>query len=555
MKSIPTLFRWPALLLACTAALLSGASLAAQEIPAPVAPTAPVAPAMEVAPSVPPPPEGRDFAGSDQDVIRFGGDAIVARGEIADEVVAIGGNAIVEGEARQGVVAIGGNATVTGSAGEIVAIFGDASAARRVRGDIVAILGSARAEDTVNGDIVAIMGNVQLGPKAVVNGDVVSIGGTIHRAPGAVVRGDVQAVAVGRTMNFTKYQGWIRECLLLGRPLAFSSNLGGAWGVAAGFLLFYLVLALTASNSMEKCLVTLHERPGRAVLATLLTLVLTPLVLVLVASTVVGLVVMPLLLLGLLGAGLFGRAVLLAWLGRGLLRPFNGTPGSSLAISVILGGGLVALLYTIPIFGLLLWKLLGAFGFGVVGYTIILGLKRDRPAEAVAGASPTPPVYAAAPTHPFTAQEPPPAFGLVPVAAGAPPPAPASLPPATTWPRVGFWRRFFALAIDALLIGILVGPLTEGVMVLPGLALYAACLWRARGTTIGGIIFGLKVVRLDDRPVDWTTAIVRALACFISLGVVFLGFIWVAFDAEKQSWHDKIAGTVVVRAPRGMSLI
>jgi uncharacterized RDD family membrane protein YckC len=29
--------------------------------------------------------------------------------------------------------------------------------------------------------------------------------------------------------------------------------------------------------------------------------------------------------------------------------------------------------------------------------------------------------------------------------------------------------------------------------------------------------------------------------------VFFLGFIWVAFDKRKQGWHDKIAGTVVIR--------
>ena len=80
-------------------------------------------------------------------------------------------------------------------------------------------------------------------------------------------------------------------------------------------------------------------------------------------------------------------------------------------------------------------------------------------------------------------------------------------------------------------------------------------MWRRRGTTIGGIVCGLKVVRIDNREIDWTTAIVRALGCFLSLAVVGLGFIWVAFDDEKQSWHDKIAGTTVVRVPKGMSLI
>jgi uncharacterized RDD family membrane protein YckC len=87
------------------------------------------------------------------------------------------------------------------------------------------------------------------------------------------------------------------------------------------------------------------------------------------------------------------------------------------------------------------------------------------------------------------------------------------------------------------------------------LAAYGAVMWQLRGTTVGGSICHLKVVRLDDRPLDWTCAIVRALSCFLSLIVVGLGFLWVAFDDEKQSWHDKIAGTVVVQVPKGVALI
>jgi uncharacterized RDD family membrane protein YckC len=41
----------------------------------------------------------------------------------------------------------------------------------------------------------------------------------------------------------------------------------------------------------------------------------------------------------------------------------------------------------------------------------------------------------------------------------------------------------------------------------------------------------------------------------LSLFVAGLGFIWVAFDDECQSWHDKISGTTIVRVPRGISLI
>jgi uncharacterized RDD family membrane protein YckC len=592
MKSLFPFFRRPALALACAALFTSGFPLSAQEpaaaapdappaasvAPAATAPVAAPAPVVPVAPALPAmPPVERESGRRFRDLVQFGRDVHVAADEITESVVAISGSVRAEGEVRRAVVAIAGDATTLAPVGEdVVAILGNATAAARVRHGVVAILGNATVEGPVGQDVVAILGNVNLGPNASVQGDVVSIGGMVNRAPGSVIRGDVQSISLGVMPDFGQYLSWVRQCLLYARPLAFGEGVNWAWGVAAVFFLFYLTLALTAGKSMEKCLTTLRERPGRTLLATLITLILTPLVFALVIATGLGLFVAPLLILGLLGAGLFGRAVLLAWIGRGLTRPFGGGPGTSLLLSVALGGVLVALLYTVPVAGFLLWKFLGAFGFGVVVYTIVLGMKRDRPAEAAAGAArtwPAPLVLPSPSGHAFTAPPPPVASGLASAFTAEPPPAislaPAAadlpsqpaftaappLPSATTWPRAGFWRRFVALAVDALLIGILVGPLTEGVMVLPGLALYAACLWKARGTTIGGIIFGLKVVRLDERPVDWTTAIVRALACFISLGVVFLGFIWVAFDSEKQSWHDKIAGTVVVRPPRGMSLI
>ena len=87
------------------------------------------------------------------------------------------------------------------------------------------------------------------------------------------------------------------------------------------------------------------------------------------------------------------------------------------------------------------------------------------------------------------------------------------------------------------------------------LAIYGAIMWKLKGTTIGGIVCGLKVVRVDNREIDWPTAVVRALGCFLSLAVAGLGFIWVAIDDEKQSWHDKIAGTAVVVVPKGVSLV
>jgi uncharacterized RDD family membrane protein YckC len=113
-----------------------------------------------------------------------------------------------------------------------------------------------------------------------------------------------------------------------------------------------------------------------------------------------------------------------------------------------------------------------------------------------------------------------------------------------------------ALFIDALLVGIVLSFLHNSRQIeLIALAAYGAAMWKLKGTTIGGIICNLQVVRVDGRRIDWATAVVRALSCFLSLVVAGLGFIWIAFDEGKQSWHDKIAGTAVVRVPKGVSLL
>jgi uncharacterized RDD family membrane protein YckC len=146
---------------------------------------------------------------------------------------------------------------------------------------------------------------------------------------------------------------------------------------------------------------------------------------------------------------------------------------------------------------------------------------------------------------------------------GGPPPftgpgaGPSGQPPlnAATLPRAGFGIRMGALLLDLILIGIVTHQLHGHDIHLILLAAYGAVMWKLKGSTIGGIICGLHVVRVDGRPIDWPTAIVRALGCFLSLAVVGLGFIWIAIDHDRQGWHDKIAGTAVVRAPKGASLL
>jgi len=71
---------------------------------------------------------------------------------------------------------------------------------------------------------------------------------------------------------------------------------------------------------------------------------------------------------------------------------------------------------------------------------------------------------------------------------------------------------------------------------------------------VGGIICQVRVVRIDGQPVKLPDAIVRALASVLSIAAFGIGCFWILRDPERQAWHDKIAGTYVVKVPRGYAV-
>ncbi len=86
--------------------------------------------------------------------------------------------------------------------------------------------------------------------------------------------------------------------------------------------------------------------------------------------------------------------------------------------------------------------------------------------------------------------------------------------------------------------------------VLPAVAIIA--FWIARQATPGKMLIGAKIV--DARtggPLTRGQAVGRYLGYYVSLFGLGLGFLWVGWDRRKQGWHDKLAGTVVVRSRRG----
>lgn len=70
-----------------------------------------------------------------------------------------------------------------------------------------------------------------------------------------------------------------------------------------------------------------------------------------------------------------------------------------------------------------------------------------------------------------------------------------------------------------------------------------------KGQTPGKMALGIKVIKKDIKDVPgYTGAFLREFVGKILSAIPLgLGFFWMLWDKEKQTWHDKIAGTIVVR--------
>lgn len=127
-------------------------------------------------------------------------------------------------------------------------------------------------------------------------------------------------------------------------------------------------------------------------------------------------------------------------------------------------------------------------------------------------------------------------------------------------PKAGFWIRVGAYLIDAVIlfiVNLIITAVLNGsptlrslVQLILGIA-YFSYLWSNSspwpGQTIGMKALNLRVVRTDGSDLTVLQGFIRYVGLVISFIVIFIGVIWVAFDPNKQGWHDKIAGTYVVR--------
>jgi uncharacterized RDD family membrane protein YckC len=145
-----------------------------------------------------------------------------------------------------------------------------------------------------------------------------------------------------------------------------------------------------------------------------------------------------------------------------------------------------------------------------------------------------------------------------------PPPAPPAAPPyaqGPSGPRANFGQRLVAFLIDVVVIVVVVGVVvgiavaideTLGILAyilgIVGSALYYAYLEGSpSGQTIGKKALGIRVVDFNTGgPLGFGRGLIRWVARIPSQFLCYLGYLWMLWDREKQTWHDKLATTVVV---------
>ncbi len=464
--------------------------------------------------------------------------------------------------------------------------------------DLVLIFGSTTIDGTVEGDAVVIGGSARLADSAVIEGSFVVVGGAATIAPGATVRRDMtivgssvdvaagfsaggQQVIVGPSFLGNQLRAigpWFTRGLFWGRLIV--PNVAWVWTIVALLFLVYLVLNLLFDAPLAATARTLAAKPLSVFLVGLLVLLLVgPLCLALTMS-VIGIAVVPFVLCALLAAALLGRVAVMRWMGSAIVHEGDEPSRAQTTLSFVIGFALLSLAYLVPVLGLVTWATVGVFGLGAVTMTFIAALRKENPAppappapvapdappaaaaalatgEAAPGAAPAAPPPAAGASQP--SEGPSIAAGFA--GAAVPPTPPATSLQLLAMSHATFLDRLAAFILDLLLVAIAASVLdlgryghTSPSSMLALLLAYRIPFWAWKGTSVGGIICHLRLVRVDGTPLRFVDALVRGLSSVFSIVVLGLGCFWVLKDPEGQAWHDKIAGTYVVKVPQNWPL-
>ena len=489
------------------------------------------------------------------------------------------------------------NETVRGA----LVIGGDATIAGRVDEDVVVILGKVNLASTavIEGSLVVIGGTAVTADGARVHRDLFVVGG--HEGGASFAPGGSHVVigTAGMGAWFAGIVPWLTHGLLLGRPIV--PSLPWVWGIAGTFFLVNLLFNVLFDNPIRAVTTTLRATPLTTFMTGLLVMLLFGPVCFLLAVSLIGIAVIPVLLCALLVAAVLGKIAFARWIGLSVVRPEDDTTRAASMITFLVGSAVMCVAYMIPVLGLVTWAMAGVFGLGAATLAFFSAYRRENPRKPKITKDTKDPIVVPAPQTASAAQfsslessglqagsSLPPEGRALPPEGGAFPPEGGALPPGgalplggalppeggsylprfaaagvigtglLVYPRARFIERLAAFTLDFILVVIVVQALNlDRNMDFPlgrvGMLLaiaYHVGFWAWRATTLGGIICQLRVTRTDGAPLQFVDALVRGLTGIFSLAVLGLGFLWVLRDPEQQAWHDRVAGTYVVKVPR-----
>jgi len=124
-----------------------------------------------------------------------------------------------------------------------------------------------------------------------------------------------------------------------------------------------------------------------------------------------------------------------------------------------------------------------------------------------------------------------------------------------TRPKASFGLRLGAALIDGLILVVVttilrpvVGDtLAEVLGAVLGLAYYVYLEGSGAGQTLGKKVVGIRVVAIAGAgPIGYGRATVRYFGRIVSAIPLGLGYLWMLWDDQKQTWHDKFAMSMVV---------
>jgi uncharacterized RDD family membrane protein YckC len=128
-----------------------------------------------------------------------------------------------------------------------------------------------------------------------------------------------------------------------------------------------------------------------------------------------------------------------------------------------------------------------------------------------------------------------------------------------TPPYANWGQRFLGTLVDGLVflvpyILVLFSSKAAVLGIIGGLAIFGIAIWQLiqegrTGQTVGKKALGIRLVKeATGQPIGVGMAFVRRIAHFLDSLACYLGWLWPAWDAKRQTFADKVCGTIVIRS-------